>query len=405
MKITKTITALCVLGAALLAFAGCKDNSGDGDTAAAIAGIKAKHALSMTVDATTEEIKVGKKAINDSNEGTEVEILANTDEGKATSVGHEAEQQRCGKRFFKEISAGLNNTEGFRTNVVLNKAEGTWRNSDTGRTAGAGLLFDFNKYGDTYDFFFISFKPVFSADGSSITSVNAYFERYSGVKKYKAGIYTSHTAASALGSNYIQTAVGTWNSTLFTPAQGRTWQANLTQGNGYTTDSLGNIIIGLDVKQLTDENGLYTVRIGNIVYTTADGSAATFNPLVDPTKNSFNMAWKTSFVANRTFGKGGERENSSIEGYANWTHVDKKNKSSNLKGAVLAYGFAPYGTKPVASFYTCGTPLSSGKTDNTSSAYDYVGDWNVANEIDAATGAKTTVVYEEGGVVHEYVEY
>lgn len=414
MKMTKTIAALGILGAALLAFASCKDSSGDGNTTGFVPGVPAKYALQMTVDATGNNIEVGKKAITDSNgDDTAVtEILADTDEGKTTATGHEAERQRCGKRFFKEISAGLNNTEGFRTNIVLNVKDGTWRSTDTGRTAGAGMLFDFNEYkvgnDKTYDFFFLSFKPVFNNEGTAITGVKAYFERYSGVKKTKEGIYTSHTAASALGSNYVQSVVGTWKNKLYTPAENETYEVALTSGSDYYTDTNGNIIIGVDVKQLNTDakKGIYTIRIGKITYDVG-GTTQTFSP------SAFKQTWKTSFGSTKEIGKCGENSDhtdtnayihNESTAYTNWTHVEKNNKDSNLKGAVLVYGFAPYGTKPVAAYYTCNTKLSSNTPDNTASQCDYVGDWNVANTLDA-DGVEDKIFYEEGNVVHEYIYY
>ena len=181
MKITKTLAALCVLGAGLMAITSCKDSSGDMAVTGAVSGVPAKYALEVTVDATGDEIKVGKKAISDSNEGTEVEIVENTVEGKTTPAGHETEQQQCGKRAFKEISSGLNNNCGFRTNIVLDTTKGTWLNSETSRKANVGMLFDFKQYNGKFDFFYISFVPQFS--GSSVTGVTCYFERYSEVKK------------------------------------------------------------------------------------------------------------------------------------------------------------------------------------------------------------------------------
>lgn len=276
MKMTKTIAALGILGAALLAFASCKDTSGDGNTSGAPSGsfVPEKYALQMTVDATGNEIKVNDNAINDSNgdDSAVSKILPDTDDGKTTSTGHETERQRCGKRFFHEISGGFNNTEGFRTNIVLSK-DGTWVNSDVltasgkPRTAGAGMLFDFNEYkvgnDKTYDFFFLSFQPTIS--NGAITGVTAYFERYSGVKKTKEGIYSGHKAAKALGSNYIPTdANGTWDESLYTPDQEKTWKATLAKDTDWYIDNDGNAIIGVDVKQL--EKGVYTIRIGKITY-------------------------------------------------------------------------------------------------------------------------------------------
>ncbi len=427
MKLTKTLAALGILGAALLAFASCKDTSGEGKTTGYVSGVPAKYALQMTVDATGNNIEVGKKAITDSNgdDNAVTEILADTDEGKTTTTGHEAERQRCGKRFFKEISAGLNNTEGFRTNIVLNVKDGTWRSSDTGRTAGAGMLFDFNEYkvgnDKTYDFFFLSFKPVFNDKGTAITDVTAYFERYSGVKKYKEGIYSSHAAASALGSNYIQETesyvdteegpadsskdytlktVGKWLDTLYKPVAGATCKKKLTKDKDYYLDADGNFIIGVDVKQIT--NGVYKVRIGKINYLVGD-AAQEFSP------SAFKQTWQTTFTGNTKMGEGGETSTKTgasgyIKDYLNWTHVDKNDKDSNLKGGVLVYGFAPYGTKPVAVYYTCNTKLGSNTADSDTSRYDYVGDWNVANTLDA-DGVTDKIFYEEGNVVHEYIYY
>ena len=389
MKLTKTLAALCVLGAGLLAFTACKDSSGDIDTSGG------KWALTMTIDSTGDEIKVGKKAITDSNEGTETEILENTDEGKTTVVGHEAEQQQCGKRAFKEISGGFNNNCGFRTNVVLDTTSGTWYNSVTDRKANAGILFDFYKYDNKFDFFYISFVPQFS--GSSVTGVTCYFERYSGVKKYNAGIYTRHAAASCLGKNYVPTdSSGTWNSTLYNPEDGISWSKSLASGSDYRVED-GQIIIGVNVKQFTP--GLYSVQIGKISYTLGD-AAQTFSPA------AFNKAWKTNFAVHTQMGVGGQTSTAStISGYGNWTHIDNDNKDTNLIGGVMVYGFAPYGTKPVATFFTCSTSAKKDYKDNADSQVDYVGDWNVANELDTGDGLKTSVVYEEGGVVHEYVEY
>jgi len=68
----------------------------------------------------------------------------------------------------------------------------------------------------------------------------------------------------------------------------------------------------------------------------------------------------------------------------------------------LVYGFAPYGTKPVASFYTCNNKLGSNTVDTDDSHNDYVGDWNVPASVDADD---QDALYCDGGVVHEYVEY
>lgn len=393
MKLTKTLAALGILGAALLAFASCKDSSGDGNTTAFISGVPAKYALQMTVDGNS--IKVGDKALIDSNADDEKPIIADD----ATEGEAELKLSKTGKRFFKEISAGLNNTEGFRTNIVLNVKDGTWTNTTSGRTAGAGMLFDFNKYNDAYDFFFLSFKPTI-ADGK-ISSITAYFERYSGVKKYKEGIYSGHTAASALGSNYIpKDANGTWDESLYAPADGKTWSKSLAVTTDYYLDNDGNAIIGVDVKQMT--KGVYTVRIGKINYLVGD-AAQEFSP------SAFKQTWQTTFTGGTKMGEGGETSTKTgdsgyIKSYANWTHVDKNDKDSNLKGGVLVYGFAPYGTKPVAVYYTCNTKLGSNEVDNPTSRYDYVGDWNVANTLDA-DGVTDKIFYEEGNVVHEYIYY
>ena len=142
MKLTKTLAALGILGAALLAFASCKDSSGEGKTTGYIPGVPAKYALQMTVDASEGNIKVGDDALVDSNADTTKKIIADD----ATEGEEELKLSKTGKRFFKEISAGLNNTEGFRTNIFLNVKDGTWHNSTSKRTAGAGMLFDFNEY-------------------------------------------------------------------------------------------------------------------------------------------------------------------------------------------------------------------------------------------------------------------
>ena len=96
MKITKTLAILCVVGAGLFAFASCKDNSGDGDTSGN------KWAITMTVDATGDNIKVGDQAITDSNEMTMATIIADTDPSDTT-----LQLSNCGKRFFKERNALL----------------------------------------------------------------------------------------------------------------------------------------------------------------------------------------------------------------------------------------------------------------------------------------------------------
>ncbi|MCR5047254.1 MAG: hypothetical protein K6A42_11820 [Treponema sp.] len=413
MKLTKTLAALCVMGGALLAFSACKDSSGDGNTSGAPSdsGVSRKYALQMTLDATGDNIKVGGKAINDSNGDSSAvsDIRTDTEEGKTDSSGeHASELQRCGKRYFEEISAGFNNTEGFRTNIVLDVKNGTWVNSGVTtngnpRTAIAGMLFDFNKYKDAqdkdiYDFFYLAFKPTIGANG--ITGVTAFFERYSGVKKTDKGIYTSDKAASALGSNYIPTDVnGTWDDTLYTPDQNKTWSKTL-QNTDWYKDNDGNAIIGVDVKQI--EKGVFTVRIGKISYTVGE-TAQPFTPSI------FKQTWQTTFAGGTTMGKGGETSTKTgdsgyIKDYLNWTHVEKNNKDSNLKGGVLVYGFAPYGTRPIACYYTCNTKLTSNTADNTTSRYDYVGDWNVANELDV-DGVETKVFYEEGNVVHKYIYY
>ena len=384
MKFTRTFAALCAAGT-LLAFVSCKDESGDGVTTGN------KWALTMTVDATGDNIKVGGKAITDSNEMTEDTIVSD-EENTNLSLS------KTGKRFFKEISGGLNNTEGFRTNIVLDLANGTWSNSTASRTAGAGMIFDFYEYEKdgktkTYDFFFLSFKPQFT--NGAFTGVICYFERYSGVKKYKAGIYSSDANASALGSNYIQTAVGTWDSTLYTPDKGKTWSKSLVDTKDYTYDETSKTVtIGVDVKQNTA--GEYTVSIGQIIYTLKDDTTQTGVA-------NFDKAWTTAFIFGTQMGKGGDPAGTScIADYTNWTHVSK-DTSKNLKGGVMVYGFAPYGTKPVASYYTCSTKAASNATPDGTT--DYVGDWNTANKVDTREGVKDYMIYEEGGVEHEYIYY
>ena len=385
MKITKTLAILCVLGAGLLAFTSCKDTSGDGDTSGN------KHAITMTLDATGDEIKVGGKAITDSNEGTEDTIVEDT------TAGGPLERQQCGKRFFKEISGGFNNTEGFRTNIVLNLKDGTWYNKDTGRSAGAGMLFDFNQYGKVdgtkvYDFFFISFKPNFAADGTLDSSnIQMNLERYTGVKKVKEGIYSRHAAAAALGNCYVQTAkkANTWTTEA---NLSNILNYNLTSGFHYDS-AAQTITIGVDVKQATA--GTYKVQVGTITYTLADASTTT-------SVTGFNKSWKTSFSGTTYVEAGDPAGTSCITGYTNWTHVKKDDPASNLKGGVTVYGFAPYGTKAVATYYTCSAKTKSNTTPEAGT--DYVGDWNVANGLNFSS-AKLTTVYVDGGVVHEYVEY
>ena len=405
MKMTKTIAALGILGAALLAFASCKDSSGDGNISG-IPGVQRKWALEMTVDATGDNIKVGDDVITDSNEMTTAKVAADSDDGKTTATNHERERQRCGKRFFKEFTSGFNNNEGFRMNVVLSK-DGTWTNSDVltaagkPRTATAGVLFDFYEYEKqagkkTYDFFFLAFKPTFNA--GAISGVTAFFERYSGVKKYKEGIYSSDGNASALGSNYIQTAVGTWNNQLWAASDGQTYSKELSTTNGdYRLDASGNAIIGVDIKQLA--NGIYTVCVGNIKYYVGTEEQ-------EFSVTNFKQSWKTKFTTGTTIGRGGDPAGvSSINGYDNWRHVNKNDKTTNLMGGVLTYAFAPYGTKPIVKYFICSTSKSSGSVDTHDSQVDYVGDWNVANELDVRPGVEDKIFYEEGNVVHEYIYY
>ena len=146
----------------------------------------------------------------------------------------------------------------------------------------------------------------------------------------------------------------------------------MTKDTDYYLDADGNAIIGVDVKQMT--KGVYTVRIGKINYLVGD-AAQEFSP------SAFKQTWQTTFTGKWKMGEGGETSakigaSGYIKDYLNWTHVDKNDKDSNLKGAVLVYGFAPYGTKPVAAYYTCNTKLGSNTEDSTTSRYDYVGDWN-----------------------------
>ena len=393
MKLTKTMAVLAIcIGAGLFALAGCKDNSGDGDTSGN------KHAITMTVDATGDNIKVGGKAITDSSEMSEDTIVADTAAGTADYKGHELELQHCGKRFFKEISGGLNNTEGFRTNIVLNLKDGTWNNSTSKRNAGAGMIFDFAEYEKdgktkTYDFFFLSFKPLFNVtSGVLITdTIQMNFERYTGVKKTKEGIYSRKTEAASLGKCYAQTAQksATWDTT---PGYDNIQTYKLTSGFIYDATAQ-TITIGVDVKQNTA--GAYTVQVGKITYTLTDGSTST--SVVDFKKN-----WKTSFSGTKYAEVGDPAGTSSITGYTNWTHVSK-DATKNLKGGVMVYGFAPYGTKPVATYYTCTKKAASNTTPAADT--DYVGDWNRVNELDTRSGVKDYTVYEEGGVIHEYVEY
>lgn len=385
MKITKTLAILCVVGAGLFAFASCKDNSGDGDTSGN------KHAITMTVDATGNNIKVGDQAITDSNEMTTATIIADTDPSDTT-----LQLSNCGKRFFKEISAGLNNTEGFRTNIVMDLKNGIWTNKDSNRDAGAGMLFDFNKYEkvggtDTFDFFFLSFKPIYNSGTLDSSKIQMNLERYTGVKKTKEGIYSRRKEAAALGKCYVQTAkkADTWTS-----------DANFENilsyelTDGFIYDSTAQTItIGVDVKQET--LGTYKVQVGRITYTLKDGSTTT-------STTGFNKSWTTSFSGTTYVNAGDPAGVSCITNYANWTHVKKDDKATNLKGGVLVYGFAPYGTKPVATYFTCSAKTKSNTVPE--AATDYVGDWNVANTLDA-NGVKLTTVYEDGGVVHEYVEY
>lgn len=408
MKLTKTLAALGILGAALLTFASCKDSSGNSTITAAPSapGVAKKWALTMTVDASEGTIKEGEKAITNANEMSTDTIVANTEAGKKTVAGHELEVQQCGKRAFKEFTGGFNNTEGFRTNVVLDMTNGTWINNDTKRVATAGILFDFYEYEKvsgtkTYDFFYISFKPVFNNEGTALTGIKCYFERYSGVKKTNDGIYSRHADASALGSNYVQTVVGTWKETLYAPSQNETFYKDLSEGSDYYKNADGNIVIGVNAKQKT--KGVYTINVGKISYTVND-AAQDFTPSV------FKQSWRTTFTKGTEMGECGETSAKTgasgyIKGYENWTHVDKNDKDSNLKGGVLTYEFAPSGTKPVASFYTCDNKLGSNTTDNDDSRYDYVGDWKVPATLDERPGVTDKIFYEEGNVVHEYYYY
>ena len=406
MKLTKTLAALGILGAALLTFASCKDTSGDGKITGIIPGVAKKWAQEMTVDATGDNIKVDDEAITDSNETTTDKVVADTPEGKTTAAGHELERQRCGKRFFKEFTSGFNNNEGFRMNIVLSK-DGTWTNANVTtntkpRTATAGVLFDFYEYekqagNKTYDFFFLAFKPTITS-GTGITGITAYFERYSGVKKYKEGIYSSHSNASALGSNYVPTDyAGAWDSKLYSASAGKSWDLPLQKGKDYKLDNDGNAIIGVDIKQL--QNGLYTVSFGNIKYYVGSEEQ-------DFSVTNFKQGWNTKFTPGQTIGKGGDPNGtSSISGYDNWTHISKTDKSTNLKGGVLTYAFAPYGTKPVVNYFICSTSKSSGSTDTQDSGVDYVGDWKVPATLDERPGVTDKIFYEEGNVVHEYIYY
>lgn len=388
MKLTKTMAVLAIcIGAGLFALAGCKDNSGDGDTSGN------KHAITMTVDATGDNIKVGGQAITDSSEMTTATIIADTDTSDTT-----LQLSNCGKRFFKEISGGLNNTEGFRTNIVLNLKDGKWYNSSSGRNAGAGMIFDFAEYEKdgktkTYDFFFLSFKPLFNKTSGNLdtSKIQMNFERYTGVKKTKEGIYSRKTEAASLGKCYVQkTQSGDVWSDEATFENIQTY--NLASGFLYDATAQ-TITIGVDVKQETV--GAYKVQVGTITYTLTDGSTST--SVVDFKKN-----WKTSFKGTKYAEVGDPAGTSSITGYTNWTHVSK-DATKNLKGGVMVYGFAPYGTKPVATYYTCTTKAASNTTPAADT--DYVGDWNRVNELDTRSGVKDFTVYEEGGVIHEYVEY
>lgn len=402
MKMTKTFAALGILGAALFAFAACKDSSGDAliTGAPSASGVPTKYALQLTVDSTGNNIKVGDKAIKNSNELTEGTIIADNATGEG--VDDNLKLSATGKRAFKEITAGLNNTEGFRTNIVLDLKNGTWKNGT--RTAGAGMLFDFNKYkvnsDETYDFFFLSFKPMYKNDGTLDTGkIQMNFERYTEVKKLKEGIYSNHDEAKCLGKCFVQSSDygDAWGNTAAI-SNIRTYYPT----TGFTYDAEAQTItIGVDVKQLT--KGLYNVRIGKIKYVVGDVGSETEQTF---TPEAFKQSWHTKFPSSTALQVGtcGDPEGATkIENYTKWKHVGD-NSASNLKGAVLVYGFAPYGTKPVACYYTCNTKLSSDTVDNTDSRVDFVGDWNRANELDASTG-NSSVIYEEGNVIHEYYYY
>lgn len=408
------------MGGALLAFSACKDSSGDMQTVALISGVPAKYALSATVDATDNNIKVGEKAIIDSNGGTDTEnsegvITASDAAHKTSYTGYELEQQHCGKRAFKEFSSGFNNNAGFRTNVVLDLKNGKWTNVDTGRKATAGILFDFNKYGSstqTYDFFFLAFQPVIGSDNVP-TSVICYFERYVGVKKYNDGVYSRHKAASALGSSYIQSSSSLdntdWDLTYkdasnnpipYTADQGKSKAKTLEKDTDYIWDAANQlIIIGVDAKQQPSK-GMYTVRVGKITYD-LNGVAQPFSTTV------FSQAWKTTFTPGHKIGVGGETSSANSFGnaYTNWKHVDSNDKDTNLLGGVMAYAFAPYGTKPVILFLTCSTGANKDAAAQEGGQYDYIGDWNISNDIEVSEDGKSTVIYEEGNVVHEYFYY
>ena len=91
-------------------------------------------------------------------------------------------------------------------------------------------------------------------------------------------------------------------------------------------------------------------------------------------------------------GKGGDKAGtSSITSYENWTHVKKDDKTTNLKGGVMVYGFAPYGTKPVAGFYTCNKKTGSDTLPEADT--DFVGDWNRVNDVN------------DDGIIYDYVYF
>lgn len=413
MKFTQKLAILSIFTAATLF--SCKE-SGNTTPIIPVPGndsVPPKYALKMTIDATDKNIKADGKAIIDSNGGDEKTdstgtIVANTEEGKTTAEGHELEVQQCGKRLFKNITLGLSGNEGFRTNIVLNAKDGGWLNSDTKRVAEAGIIFDLNVYKDAdkkniYDFFLLKFQPEIT-DGN-FSGITCFFERYSGVKKYKSGIYSGHAKAESLGNKYIQDVdasnvlktPGTWLSTLYTPVDKKTCKKALAKGSDYYLDDNGNAVIGVDVKQ--SPKGVYNVKIGKISYKVGEAAKA-FD------MKAFRQSWTTSFVENSVMGIGGETKTKTgdagyIATYNNWTHAKKDDKDSNLKGAALAYGFAPQGTKPVVSYYTCSTKTKSNEEAKANT--DFVGEWNVANDIEILDNAQDTVLYEDGNVIHEYV--
>ena len=288
MKLTKKLLLCTVAAVAAGGLGGCGTQSGDGSTTGN------KKNTTMTVDAT--DITAESKTTDGGTVGTNYTSTA-------------------GKRYWSQLGSS-EKVQAITTTITIDKSESTYSytydtTNNITRYAVVGYAFDMNEYKDddgnkTYDFFLLGFRPE---------TKKFYVERYTGISSKTTGVYTTNS----LGDYYYLSDYSSSYSKTWEKATSDTldWK-DATENTHYTVNDDGDIVIPVTIAQ--DAAGTYVISL-----------------------NGTEVAEYT-YVA--------DGESNSLSSYSYTNHKTVSSSDNHLQGGVTVYGFAPYGTKVVATYET-----------------------------------------------------